>query len=103
VRACHTAVRKFSSSARVFISLEHHWNIRYAGCDETQGFAGRPFVDYFNKLAKEGGNFDWHIAFHPYPENLFEPRTWNDKSATVDENTPRITFKNLEMLPRYLR
>ncbi|MEO5804394.1 MAG: DUF5722 domain-containing protein, partial [Verrucomicrobiota bacterium] len=103
VRACHTAVQKFSSSARVFISLEHHWNIRYAASDETQGFAGRPFVDYFNQLAKAGGNFDWHIAFHPYPENLFEPRTWNDKSATFDENTQRITFKNLEMLPRYLR
>jgi len=103
VRACHTAVRKFSSSARVFISLEHHWNIRYAASDETQGFAGRPFVDYFNQLAKAGGNFDWHIAFHPYPENLFESRTWNDKSATFDENTPRITFKNLEMLPRYLQ
>jgi hypothetical protein len=103
VRACHTAVRKFSSSARVFISLEHHWNIRFAGSDETQGFAGRPFVDYFNQLAKAGGNFDWHIAFHPYPENLFEPRTWNDKSATFDENTPRVTFKNLEMLPHYLR
>jgi hypothetical protein len=103
VRACHTAVRKFSSSARVFISLEHHWNIRFAGSDETQGFAGRPFVDYFNQLAKAGGNFDWHIAFHPYPENLFEPRTWNDKSATFEENTPRVTFKNLEMLPHYLR
>ena len=55
VRACHTAVRKFSSSARVFISLEHHWNIRYAGCNETQGFAGRPFVNYFNRMAKGHG------------------------------------------------
>jgi hypothetical protein len=102
VRISHTAVRKYSSSARVFISLEHHWNIHF-GNDPKQAFPGRNFVDYFNKLAKEGGNFDWHIAFHPYPENLFEPRTWNDKSATFDENTPRITFKNLEMLPGYLR
>lgn len=102
VRACHTAVRKFSSSARVFISLEHHWNIRYAGCDEKQGFAGRPFINYFNQLAKAGGDFDWHVAFHPYPENLFHAQTWNDKSATFSDDTPRITFKNLEMLPRYL-
>ncbi len=102
VRVCHTAVRKFSSSARVFISLEHHWNIRYAGCDETQGFAGRPFVNYFNRMAKAGGDFDWHIAFHPYPENLFHAKTWNDKSATFSDDSPRITFKNLEMLPRYL-
>ncbi|MEO6036043.1 MAG: DUF5722 domain-containing protein [Verrucomicrobiota bacterium] len=103
VRLCQTAVRKFSSSARVFLSLEHHWNIRYAGCDEKQGFAGRAFIEHFNFLAKAGGNFDWDVAFHPYPENLFNPRTWNDQSATSLENTPRITFKNLEMLPRYLQ
>lgn len=103
VRLCHTAVRKYSSSARVFISLEHHWNIRYPGCDEKQGFAGEPFVKYFNVLAMAGGNFDWHIAYHPYPESLFNPRTWNDKSATFAQDTPRITFKNLEMLPLYLQ
>jgi hypothetical protein len=34
---------------------------------------------------------------------LFEPRFWNDKSATTNENTPRITFKNLGMLTAYFR
>jgi hypothetical protein len=100
VRVCNTAVHKISAQARVFISLEHHWNIRFGG--PTHSFAGRPFLDYFNRLAKAGGDFDWHVAFHPYPEDLTEPRTWNDKSATTSDDTPRITFKNLEMLPRYL-
>jgi hypothetical protein len=103
VRLCHGAVRRFSSSARIYISLEHHWNIRYPGGDPQQAFAGRPFLDYFARRAREGGDFDWHVAFHPYPENLFECRTWNDKSATLSNDTPRITFKNLEVLPRYLR
>ena len=103
VRICNTAVRKYSASARVFISLEHHWNIRYAGCDEAQGVAGRPFVSYFNQSAQAGGDFDWHVAFHPYPENLFHAQTWNDQSATFADDSPRITFKNLELLPRYLR
>jgi len=103
VRICDTAVRKFSSTDRVFISLEHHWNIRFAGADATGGFPGRPFVDYFNRLSKEGGDFDWNVAFHPYPENLFDCRTWLDKTATYRDNTPRITFRNIEMLPRYLR
>ena len=102
VRVCSIAVRKFSSSARVFISLEHHWNIHGAG-DDMQNFAGRPFVDYFSLLARRGGDFDWNLAYHPYPENLFQPRTWNDKSATYAQNTPRITFKNIELLPRYFR
>ena len=101
-RIANTALRKVSSSARLYLSLEHHWNIRYPGGDAGQAFAGRPFLDYFNRRAREQGDFDWHLAFHPYPENLFEPRTWNDKSATTNDNTPRITFKNLELLPRYL-
>lgn len=102
-RIANTALRKISSSARLYLSLEHHWNIRYPGGDTQQTFAGRPFLEYFNRRAKAQGDFDWHLAFHPYPENLFEPRTWNDKSATTNDNTPRITFKNLELLPRFLR
>ena len=43
------------------------------------------------------------MAFHPYPENLFEPRFWRDKTATTNVlTTPRITFKNIELLPAYL-
>lgn len=104
VRLAHEAVRRQSSWARVYISLEHHWNIRYPAGNERQSFAGRAFVDYFARRAKEGGDFDWHVAFHPYPENLFEPRFWKDKSATTNVlTTPRITFKNIELLPRYLQ
>ncbi len=102
VRATHIAVRKHSVHARVYLSLEHHWNIRYPGGDEKQSFAGRPFVEYFAKKAREGGDFDWHLAFHPYPENLFGCRTWNDKSATHSPDTPRITFKNIEQLTQFL-
>jgi hypothetical protein len=103
VRICAIAVKKYSSSNRVFVSLEHDWNVLYAEPKNTQGFPGRPFVDYFNQVAKGGGDFDWNLAFHPYPEDLFNCRTWDDKTATTADNTPRITFKNIEMLPRYFR
>jgi hypothetical protein len=103
VRLCATAVRKFSPCARVFVSLEHHWNMRYEALDETQGFPARNFLECFHHLAVAGGDFDWNVAFHPYPENLFDCRTWLDKTATEQNDTPRITFRNIEMLPRYLR
>jgi hypothetical protein len=103
VRLCAMAVRKFSPGARVFVSLEHHWNIRFAPLDETQGFPGHEFLECFHRLAVAGGDFDWNVAFHPYPENLFDCRTWLDKTATFQDDTPRITFRNIEMLPRYLR
>lgn len=103
VRLVHQAVRRHSLHARVYLSLEHHWNLRYPGGDETQAFPGRAFLDYFSRRAREGGDFDWHVAFHPYPENLFNPRTWNDTSAGPDwRTTPRITFRNLGQLIAYL-
>lgn len=102
VRMANTAVRKASSSARVYLSLEHHWNIRYPGGDPGQAFAGKGFLDYFHRRAQEEGDFDWHLAFHPYPENLFECRTWKDQSAHTNAETPRITFKNVEQITRYL-
>lgn len=101
VRLAHNAVRRHSAHARVYISLEHHWNIRYPGGDERQAFPGRAFIDYFAEEARKGGDFDWHLAFHPYPENLFECRTWLDKTALPSADTPRITFKNLEVLTTY--
>jgi hypothetical protein len=103
LRACHAAIRKYSASARVFISLEHHWNIRYAGGDGTQTFRGRLFLDYLNRRCREQGDFDWNVAFHPYPENLFECRTWNDRSATDSFLSDRVTFKNIHVLCGYLR
>lgn len=102
VRMANTAVRKASASARVYLSLEHHWNIRYPGGDPGQAFAGKGFLDYFHRRAQEEGDFDWHLAFHPYPENLFECRTWRDQSAQPHAETPRITFKNVDQITRYL-
>jgi hypothetical protein len=104
VRLAHTAIREQSSWARVYLSLEHHWNIHYPALNDKQSFAARPFLEYFAKRAREGGDFDWNLAYHPYPENLFEPRFWNDKSATRDvATTPRVNFKNLDLLTRFMK
>jgi hypothetical protein len=101
-RVAHTAVRKTSATARVCLSLEHHWSTAFER-DLFRSLPGRQLIEQFNRCAKMGGDFEWNLAFHPYPENLFQPRTWQDKTATTDIDTPRITFKNLEVLCRYLR
>jgi Family of unknown function (DUF5722) len=103
LRSAHEALRAQSDNARLFVSLEHHWNIHYPGADERHSFPARPFLEYLAKRSREGGDFDWDVAHHPYPENLRNPRTWLDKTATPDfATTPRITFKNLEQLIRFL-
>jgi hypothetical protein len=103
VRLCHTAVRKYSAAARVFISLDHFWTMRYPAGDERQTCGSCPFIELFAKIIAEQGDIDWNIAFHPYPEDLFEPRFWLDKTATDRDDTPRITFKNIQMLPKFLQ
>jgi uncharacterized protein DUF5722 len=102
VRLANTAVRKSSTSARVYLSLTHFWT-EVMQKDPSRSCGGKELLDEFNRRAKLGGDFDWHLAHHPYPENLFEPRTWRDKSPTNADGTPKITFKNLEVLDAYFR
>lgn len=104
VRLAHDAIRRESGWARVYISLDHYWNTRCQDGDDHQAFPGRAFLDYFARAARAGGDFDWNLAYHPYPEDLFNPRFWKDRQATTNVlTTPLITFKNLELLPAYFR
>ncbi len=102
VRIVQLATTKHSPDSRVYISLEHHWNMRYPGGDQLQAFHGRDFLQLFNQLVRSRGDFSWHVAYHPYPENLFDPKFWADESALPTDDTPRITFRNLDVLTDYL-
>lgn len=105
VQLASRAIRIHQPEARIFVSIEHHWNIAYPGGAPNRCFPSRPFLEYLaHKSAQLPDIPSWHVAFHPYPENLFEPRTWLDQSATDDwRTTPRITFRNIELLPQFLR
>jgi len=103
VRLMHRAIRRHSSFAKVYISLEHHWNIRYPPANPRQGFPAKPFLKHFAKIVRDAGDFDWHLAFHPYPEKLRDPEFWKDESANDSPNTPRITFKNLHVLTEHFK
>ena len=101
VRLVHAAVRKASTSARVYLSFDHHWNLTYQD-KPLRAIAGRALLDEFARQARLGGDFDWHLEQHPYPENLGNPRVWLDKTAPATPDAPRITFKNIEVLTAYL-
>lgn len=102
VRIVHGAVRRHSRHGRVFVSLEHHWTMRFAGGDEQQAVPGRELLHAFAARVRERGDFDWHVAFHPYPEDLFECRFWRDRTAPDQDDAPRVTFRNLPVLLRCL-
>jgi len=102
VRLTHDAVRKHSAHSRIYLSFDHHWNASMLGISDQEAYKGRDLLDTFATLARERGDFEWHVAHHPYPDDLGNPRTWLDKAAHPNEDSPHITFKNLEVACRYM-
>lgn len=101
-RTVHAAIRKHSQHARAYLSLDHHWASSMHNVSAQEATSGRDFLDTFARLVRERGDFDWHVAHHPYPEDLGNPRAWADKSITTDDNSNKVTFKNLQVLAQHL-
>ncbi|MDZ4404720.1 DUF5722 domain-containing protein [Prosthecobacter sp.] len=102
VRLAHEAIRRHSQQARVYLSFDHHWSIGMHNVSPQEATPGRDFLDTFARLARERGDFDWNVAWHPYPEDLGNPRAWADKNVTHADDTIKVTFKNLDVLPKHL-
>lgn len=102
VRLAHDTIRRHSSHARCFLSFDHHWNTSMPGISDQEAYKGRDFLDTFAKLARDHGDFEWHVAHHPYADDLGNPRTWLDKAAWPTDDSPHITFKNLEVACRHM-
>ena len=102
LRIAWLAIRRHHAGVRVYCSLDHCWT---SPVDPKPGHScrGDLLLERLNQNTKAGGDFPWHVAFHPYPENLFEPRYWLDRLAVMGFDAPKITFKNLEVLPAFLR
>ena len=95
VRVTDLILRDIHPDLRAYISMEHHWTapVDMRGDDVLEGLA---------KRSTNEGNFPWEVAFHPYPQDLFKPNFLKDTEATLRYDTPKITFKNLEVLPDFL-
>ncbi len=102
LRVVDLVARSLHAGFQTYVSLEHHWAMP-ASEDPKKGFSGLEALEGIQRISLEGGNFPWSLAFHPYPENLFKPEFWKDRSAPMRFDAPRITFKNLEVLPAFLR
>ncbi|PAW82763.1 MAG: hypothetical protein B9S33_14680 [Pedosphaera sp. Tous-C6FEB] len=98
-RLMHHTARLFDPHARVFISLTHHWAKQSSG---SGTYIVREMLELFAEMARAEGDFEWGVAYHPYPQNLRNPDAWNDRDPTDTFDTPYITPKNIAVLPRFL-
>jgi uncharacterized ParB-like nuclease family protein len=103
VRIFYQAARLEYARPRVYISLDHEWSVPYETGQPLEYYPGKDVVDGLAALTRAEGDFPWDIAYHPYPQNLADPAFWNDTQATDSPDTQLITFKNLQVLPQYLR
>ncbi len=98
MRLVDLIVRQHDANARTWISLTHHWADR----GHRRGYGSRRMLELLNDFCAVEGDFPWGVAFHPYPQSLFNPRTWEDDQATFDFDTPKITPRNIEVLDAYM-
>ena len=101
VRTTFYAARKKYSQARVYLSLTHHWTYPHTD-NPKRTYRGRDVMDKFHQLGVEQGDFDWSVAYHPYPEDLFDAEFWKDEKAWDSPDSYLITFKNIHVLPQYM-
>jgi hypothetical protein len=99
MRLMDLIARQYDPSARPFISLTHHW----AEPGEARWYGSKTMLEQLVRFERAEGTFPWALAYHPYPQNLFNPRAWEDDQARFDFDTPKITPRNLEVLEHYMR
>lgn len=103
LRITWEAARKYYASARVYVSLEHNWAVSPDPSKPLQAYPGRSVLDTLAATSRAEGDFGWDVAYHPYPQDLTNPRVWDDSQAVDSADSPLITFKNIQVLPQYIR
>ena len=102
MRVTYYSVRKFDPNGKVFISLTHYWNSQHQP-DPKRFYKPRRLLHLLREHCERSGDFEWGLAYHPYAQGLFNPKTWEDKLAQDTLETPLITMKNIELLDQFMR
>lgn len=99
MRTVHLIARQYDAHAKAFISLTHYWTQKAS----PNFYPSRDLLELLLDFSRAEGDFEWAIAHHPYPQDLRNPRTWEDKLARFSFDTPQITFHNIEVLDAWVR
>jgi hypothetical protein len=99
MRMMDLIARQYDPNARVLISLTHHW----ADPGKKEWYGSKRLLDLLVRFGEAEGDFPWGVAYHPYPQSLLHPRTWEDDQATDHPDTAKITPKNLQVLDVFMK
>ena len=99
MRLIYYTTFRYNANTEVFISLAHNWRSSF----NQNCYFGATMLDLLLVYSNAEGDFRWGVAYHPYPELLSEPKSWLDPNASDDFNTKLITFKNVELLDKWIK
>ena len=98
MRICYNIVRQYDQNASVMASFTHNWT------NSDGGYAPKEMLEGIVAYSKAEGDFWWGVAYHPYPEDLTKPDYWkNDVNSTYSLNSKYVTFKNMEVLDKWIK
>lgn len=98
MRIAYNIVRQYDQNAEIFGSFAHSWAV----ANDAKSYVVKDMLDRINGYSHTEGDFRWALAYHSYPSSLIDPKTWNDAQATFDMDSPMVTFKNLEVLDKWV-
>jgi hypothetical protein len=99
MRMCYQNARKYNPHSEVFVTLTHYW----AWTSHPKFYPSKDLMEILLDYTQAEGDFEWALAHHPYPESLFEPKTWLDQKVDFTFETPLITFKNIEVINAWIK
>lgn len=97
MRICYNIARQYDENSEVMGSFTHSWS------ESVELYSSKEMLRALQRFSLREGDFQWGIAYHPYPQDLNEPKTWNDVKATFSINSALVTFKNLEVIDYWVK
>ena len=97
--AVSRVVLSIYGNARVYIPLDHYWNMRF-GNDYT----AKQCLDSFALRMRQDG-YPWNLAYHAYNADLMQPSITAPQyfGVTNEPTSPVITMRNLTVLTDYIQ
>lgn len=102
MRIVYGTTRQYNPKSRVMISLTHFWNKQNVHGPEDAMYAPRELLDILSDHSLAEGDFEWGLAYHPYPTDLRNPQVWNDP-VQWRYDADIVSYKNLELLVAYMK
>lgn len=97
MRICYNIVRQYDQNASILGSYTHNWT------NADGEYKPKEMLEKTVEYSNAEGDFRWGVAYHPYAQDLTRPEFWNnDTQSTWSMDTKYITFKNLEVINKWI-